>query len=373
MLVVELACGHCISAAGQVLWREIRAAEVASILIVKTPSPALKGPSATDQVSASWRNISSSPQGTPHRRDCVRYGSCDGRPNRRKWALTCGTLVSAVFILANLAAEGHATNTFPATENVGIGTTSPILPLQVGNVEIGASNFNTGATVPHQLVMGEYTNNPSGLGPQAMINNAEQWAGIGQGATSGNTLRIGVVSGKGGAWGTWGLYPISLAIDGNVGIGAASPGSSLEVKGNVTLTSGSGGFITFADGTKLTTAWTGVVCGGDYAESVNVTGDRKSFSPGDVLVIDPLVASKFLKSADPYSTTLMGIYSTKPGVVGSRQGNPKNTDKVPMAMMGIVPIKASAENGPIRPGDLRVTSSLPGYAMKGTDRSREPE
>jgi len=41
-----------------------------------------------------------------------------------------------------------------------------------------------------------------------------------------------------------------------------------------------------------------------------------------------------------------------------------------MAMVGIVPTKVSAENGAIHRGDLLVTSSTPGYAMKGTDRSR---
>jgi hypothetical protein len=41
-----------------------------------------------------------------------------------------------------------------------------------------------------------------------------------------------------------------------------------------------------------------------------------------------------------------------------------------MAMMGIVPTRVSTENGPILPGDLLVTSSTPGYAMKGTDRGR---
>ena len=35
-----------------------------------------------------------------------------------------------------------------------------------------------------------------------------------------------------------------------------------------------------------------------------------------------------------------------------------------------MPTKVSAENGPIRRGDLLVTSSTPGYAMKGTDHSR---
>jgi len=44
--------------------------------------------------------------------------------------------------------------------------------------------------------------------------------------------------------------------------------------------------------------------------------------------------------------------------------------EIPLAVVGIVPCKVSAENGAIRPGDLLVTSSLPGHAMKGTDRSR---
>ena len=41
-----------------------------------------------------------------------------------------------------------------------------------------------------------------------------------------------------------------------------------------------------------------------------------------------------------------------------------------MAMVGIVPTNVSAENGPIHRGDLLVTASLAGYAMKGTDGSR---
>jgi hypothetical protein len=41
-----------------------------------------------------------------------------------------------------------------------------------------------------------------------------------------------------------------------------------------------------------------------------------------------------------------------------------------MAVVGIVPAKVSAENSPIKRGDLLVSSSKIGYAMKGTDRSR---
>jgi hypothetical protein len=39
-------------------------------------------------------------------------------------------------------------------------------------------------------------------------------------------------------------------------------------------------------------------------------------------------------------------------------------------MFGIVPCKVSAENGPIARGDLLVSATMPGYAMKGTDNKR---
>ncbi|MCK9994433.1 MAG: hypothetical protein Dbin4_02953, partial [Alphaproteobacteria bacterium] len=37
---------------------------------------------------------------------------------------------------------------------------------------------------------------------------------------------------------------------------------------------------------------------------------------------------------------------------------------VPLALSGRVPVKVSAENGPIKPGDLLTTSSTPGHAMR---------
>jgi hypothetical protein len=157
---------------------------------------------------------------------------------------------------------------------------------------------------------------------------------------------------------------------GNVGIGTTNPGAKLEVSGSVKLTAGSGASITFQDGSVQTVAYTGLLPGGDYADSVDVTGDRAKYDAGDLLVIDPDHPGKFLKSAAPYSTSVAGIFSTKPGTVGRRQTGPKSPDEVPMAMIGIVPTKVTAENGPIRPGDLLVTASMTGYAMKGTDRGR---
>ncbi len=76
------------------------------------------------------------------------------------------------------------------------------------------------------------------------------------------------------------------------------------------------------------------------------------------------------KSSEPYSKLVAGIYSTKPGIIGRRQSGEREQSEIPMAMVGIVPTKVSAEGGSIRRGDLLVTSSTLGYAMKGTDQTR---
>jgi hypothetical protein len=44
--------------------------------------------------------------------------------------------------------------------------------------------------------------------------------------------------------------------------------------------------------------------------------------------------------------------------------------EIPLASIGVVPCKVTASNGSISRGDLLVCSSVPGHAMKGTDRPR---
>lgn len=163
---------------------------------------------------------------------------------------------------------------------------------------------------------------------------------------------------------------VPFAVDplGNVGIGITAPAFNLDVVGKIHASTS---FI-FPDGTQQTTAFIPANCGADYAEAVDVTGDRTKYEPGDVLVIDPNAPGKFLKSNQAYSGLVAGIYSTQPGFVGRlHPATPSSSaTEVPMAMVGRVPTKVSTENGSIKVGDLLVSSSTLGYAMKGTDRSQ---
>jgi hypothetical protein len=112
--------------------------------------------------------------------------------------------------------------------------------------------------------------------------------------------------------------------------------------------------------------------GADFAEAMSVRGERDQYEPGDVLVIDPSGDRQLTLANQAYSTHVAGIYSTKPGMLGKpySMDDPRGAKDIPLAVVGIVPCKVSAENGPIGRGDLLVASSTPGHAMKGTDRAQ---
>ncbi|MBZ5543301.1 MAG: collagen-like protein, partial [Acidobacteriia bacterium] len=114
--------------------------------------------------------------------------------------------------------------------------------------------------------------------------------------------------------------------------------------------------------------------GADFAESIEHLGAKSGYGPGDVLEIDPTGQRRVALATTPYSTRVAGIYSTKPGLLGRQwdDEDPRFAQEIPMAIVGIVPCRVSAENGRIEVGDLLVTSSTPGHAMKGTKRKRMP-
>jgi hypothetical protein len=107
--------------------------------------------------------------------------------------------------------------------------------------------------------------------------------------------------------------------------------------------------------------------GADYAESMR-TNERAKLRPGDVLVIDPRRGNAVLKSTTASSPLVAGVYSTKPSItaIGTHHITDARKGEVPVALLGVVPTKVTAQNGPIRVGDLLTTSSTPGYAMKAS-------
>jgi len=113
------------------------------------------------------------------------------------------------------------------------------------------------------------------------------------------------------------------------------------------------------------------VGGADFAESVAAAGERSQYQPGDLMAIDRSGRRSLTLTSVPYSTSVAGIYSTKPGVLASPYplDDLRVKTEIPLAVVGIVPCKVTAENGPIQAGDLLVTSSTAGHAMKGTDRN----
>jgi hypothetical protein len=111
----------------------------------------------------------------------------------------------------------------------------------------------------------------------------------------------------------------------------------------------------------------------DFAITMPVAGDRSVYEAGDVLVVSTSGSGLAARAAVAYSPAAIGVYSAAPAFVGGRSvtGNDEASG-VQVAVLGIVPCKVSAENGPIRPGDLLVTSATPGHAMRGDRQSALP-
>jgi hypothetical protein len=98
--------------------------------------------------------------------------------------------------------------------------------------------------------------------------------------------------------------------------------------------------------------------GADFAELLPAA---EGLEPGDVLVIG--ADGELARSTQAHQPTVAGVYSTRPGILGGAGEGADLANKVPLAVVGVVPVKASAENGAIRPGDLLTASDTPGHAM----------
>jgi hypothetical protein len=109
--------------------------------------------------------------------------------------------------------------------------------------------------------------------------------------------------------------------------------------------------------------------GSDVAEPIRMDED---VPPGAAVVIDENRPGEVKMSATAYDTCVAGIVSgangVKPGLSLRQEGVLDGGKNV--ALTGRVYALADAESAPIKPGDLLVTSDIPGHVMKATDRER---
>jgi hypothetical protein len=219
----------------------------------------------------------------------------------------------------------------------------------------GVSGTATGASG-----VGVYGQGPNGV---VGVSSRTGWAAV-----------AGVNNAAGGI-GVWGA---TAAVTGTAVYGASSSGGvavRAESSGGGNLIEGwnVGGVANrkfyvdaagnvYADGTYFGSGGINTSCApncADYAETMDADETASSYGPGDVLVVNQ--EGLISLSTTPYATNVVGVYSTRPAFL-ARAGDTDN--QVPVALVGVVPVKVSAENGPIHPGDLLTTSSTPGHAMR---------
>ncbi len=98
---------------------------------------------------------------------------------------------------------------------------------------------------------------------------------------------------------------------------------------------------------------------GDIAEWVSLSGPAQS---GTVVMLDSSIPGGYKPTSEACSERVAGVVSTEPGVVLGKDGALEQ--QALLALAGIVPVRVTNEGGPILPGDLLVTSSTSGHAMR---------
>jgi hypothetical protein len=238
--------------------------------------------------------------------------------------------------------------------NVGIGTSSPLGRFHVQSPSLDAHFRSTpGVTTGYARL---FVNNDAGRGATfysygsafpgnyfASVPYADLNLLVGY---SLNAFVIGTNSAVPLIFGT-GPGPVErvrIAANGNVGIGTTTPTSKLHVVGDANFT--------------------GTVTGGniqakyqDIAEWVEVGHD---LAPGTVVVLDSERSNAVQASATPYDSAVAGVISAQPGLILGEGG----TGKEMVATTGRVRVRVDATSDPIRIGDLLVTGSKAGTAIR---------
>ena len=133
-------------------------------------------------------------------------------------------------------------------------------------------------------------------------------------------------------------------IDGKVGIGTTTPGKTLDVAGDINASG------------KIT----GGTIEAKYQDVAEWVDSPQELSAGTVVVLDDGKSNQVSAATQSYDSRVAGVISLRPGFTLGEGGE----GRVLVATTGRVKVKVDATNGPIRIGDLLVTSDRTGYAMK---------
>ncbi|MBU2101738.1 hypothetical protein KKH05_03435 [Patescibacteria group bacterium] len=99
--------------------------------------------------------------------------------------------------------------------------------------------------------------------------------------------------------------------------------------------------------------------GGKHVYDIAEGMRAKEAAVADVVVISEQEELTVTRSVHKFDTKVAGVISENPRLLLGAAA-----DSQAVALAGIVSCKVTAENGPIQKGDLLVTSSLPGHAMR---------
>jgi hypothetical protein len=107
--------------------------------------------------------------------------------------------------------------------------------------------------------------------------------------------------------------------------------------------------------------------GGNYDLAEDYATIDQTMEAGDVVSVDGNKDNMISKSTGAYDTSVIGVYSEKPGFKLSQINSTIAGNRaIPVALAGRVPVKVNAENGIVKKGDYLTASSVRGVAMKAT-------